>query len=290
MMRVTTTIAALGLAGLLLAGCPGTSGTTGNPFITITEYGLIQPSAGTVTQAGRSGIGSAVAPVFRREMAITFANTNRAADLNTNFVAWVYPSSIRSAAQQDALFDSGYRQLATETRIGSAFVLPLGSFIYGGEGTAGATRIFLRAPRGPAEEGEDAPVVATERTISMLTPDVILVFLDPPQSCESVAFEYLDEGDVITGDPISGALGVFGGAATTGGFKTLAQISAYECWPFQPGLFLKSGGGARTANQYFEGEDVTFTFNGAPNADGDFAIVTLTSEFAIEEETTEGQP
>ncbi|NLF33250.1 MAG: hypothetical protein GX591_20485 [Planctomycetes bacterium] len=284
------TMAVLGLAGLLLAGCPGTGGTSGNPFVTITEYGLIQPSDGTVTQAGRSGVGAAVAPVFRREMAITFANTNRGGDLNTNFIAWVYPSSIRSAAQQDALFDSGYRQLATELRLGSAFVLPLGTFIYGGEGTVGATRIFLRAPRGAAQEGEDAPAVATERTISLLTPDVILVCLDPPESCESVAFEYLDEGDVITGDPISGALGVFGGASTTGGFKTLAQVSAYQCWPFQPGLFLKSGGGARAVNQFFEGEDVTFTFNGAANDDGDFAVVTLTSEFAVEEEATEEQP
>jgi hypothetical protein len=63
-----------------------------------------------------------------------------------------------------------------------------------------------------------------------------------------------------------------------GGFKTLAQVSLYQCNPLQPGLFLHRSGGQDQPNEYYEGQNVTFDFFAAPDANGDCAIVTIGSD------------
>jgi hypothetical protein len=267
-----TTTLLLSSAGCPLSSTTTTSGNT-NPFLTLTEQQLIESNAATPGGGTSTGGGTAAATVFRRVMTVTFANNNSAADLSFNFLAWVDAGSINTAGQQDALWDSGYIQLTRSLKLGPAYTLAPATFIYSPEGTAAATRVSLLAAAGTTTTDTTTPTTATETTHSLLTPDVILVFLDPPDSCDSTAFEYSDEGDVLTSAPFTAIGGVFGGATTTGGFKTLAQINVYQCDPFQPGLFLKHGGGSRSPNQYFEGEDARVEFNRAPDAAGMFALV-----------------
>ncbi len=258
---------------ILCGGCPLVSdGDTVNPFLTIAEQRLVESSSDTTSQTSSGGTsGTAATALFRQNLTLTFANNNANADLNFNYIMWVNPSSIRSAGQQDALYEAGYVRLTSELPIGSAFTLAPGTFVHDDEGHAWFTRVSLRAAG-----GEDADnVTANEASIETITPDAILFFLDPPESCDSVAFEYLDEGDVITGDPLGGSLGIFGGATTTGGFKTLAQVDVYQCDPFKPGLFLRTAGGNRESNEYVEGESVRVDFNPGPTAAGAFATVTF---------------
>ncbi|MGE0479378.1 MAG: hypothetical protein AB7Q17_02790 [Phycisphaerae bacterium] len=250
-----------------LSGCL-TAASESNPFLTLTE--TFGPATTDEDEDGTSGGGGTAAQEqFRRRMTVTLVNNHATADLNTSLVMWVSPSSIRSAEQQDALLTDGFVQLTRDVRIGSAFTLTPGTFVYNGPGTAGATAIRLDAAE------NNAP---TMRQFSVLTPDVILVFSDPPVSCDSVAFFFTRDGEVLTSDPVPGDpfdATTFGGATSFGGFKTLAQVSAYECLPLRPGLFLKVGGGARRSSEYFEGENVRFDFFAVPDANGDAAVVTF---------------
>jgi len=174
-------------------------------------------------------------------------------------------SSIRTAEQQDALLAGGYVQLTREVQLGTAFTLPPGTFIYSGPGVAGATPVRLLAAQG---DGDGQP---TTEAFDIITPDVILAFSQPPVSCDSVAFFYTVDGEVLN-EPGLGA-----GATGAGPLKTLAQIDVYECEPFQPGVFLRLGGGARMSNEFFEGNDVRFDFFAGPDQNGDFANVTIGS-------------
>jgi len=255
------------LVGLLLwpgLACGVPSGSERNPFTTLIEVFGASSSAEEQDQDGGPG-GVAADTGFRQTMTVTFANNNAAAELNVSFAAWVNVSSIRTAEQQDALLAGGYVQLTREVQLGTAFTLPPGTFIYSGPGVAGATPVRLLAAQG---DGDGQP---TTEAFDIITPDVILAFSQPPVSCDSVAFFYTVDGEVLN-EPGLGA-----GATGAGPLKTLAQIDVYECEPFQPGVFLRLGGGARMSNEFFEGNDVRFDFFAGPDQNGDFANVTIGS-------------
>jgi hypothetical protein len=198
---------------------------------------------------------------FRRPITLSFTNNHDSANVETSFAAWVNVSSIRSAEQQDALLRGGYVQLSREIQLGSVFTLVPGTFVYNGAGFAGATPVTLACP---LSETADR---TTSSEFTLITPDVLLVFSQPPVSCDSVAFVFRSA--------ISGA--ATGPSTGSGGFKTYAQVDVYECEPLRPGLFFKSGGGAKQPNEFFEGDSILFEFNQAPDANGDFANVTISS-------------
>jgi hypothetical protein len=203
-------------------------------------------------------------------MTVTFANTHPGAGVQFSFVAFVSPASLRSADQQDALFENGYTQLTREVKIGNVYTLTPGTFVLNGSGLAGATRVFL----GPAGAGDQAGAVQpTTREFVIVTPDTLLFYQQPPTSCESVAFMFTRDGEPITDDFFADP-GPFVGSAGGGGLKTMAQVDAYVCQPFRPGLFLQVVGGASQPNQYLEGAPVRVEFRPQPDANGNFAIVT----------------
>jgi hypothetical protein len=241
------------MGGLLLAACAGCLGSADERSAFAQYAERFGATAGVTDPGSNAGGGgtNAATQTFRRSMTITVANTTQGVDLNIGVAAWVNTSSIRSADQQDALISAGFVQLTRETRIGDAFVLPPGTFVFNGGGNAGTT--FLRV--GPAT------TVRTERSIELITPDVVLFYMSPPTSCESPAFTFTEEGATLDSDPASaeGAMDpIQGFSASTGllGIKTLGQIDAYQCDPFRPGLYLHLGGGSRQSNEYFEGNDI----------------------------------
>ncbi|MBI5863743.1 MAG: hypothetical protein HZB38_04400 [Planctomycetes bacterium] len=263
------------MAGLLAAtslipgGCPVDQR---NAFLTLTEE-LGASSASRDDSSGGSGSGQTTSGTFRRTMTITLENTTDEAELNVSVAAWVNTGSIRSADQQDALISSGYVQLTHEERIGTAYTLPPGTFVYNGSGPAGSTRFVVPRATGGA---------ASEDQMSLVTPDTILVYLMPPIGCETTAFVFTVEGFPFDSDPpnvdgVGMGIAADAGAYNVLGTKTLAQIDAYQCSPFRPGLFLKVGGGAQESNEFSEGENVRVRFFLRPQALGtqDFAEVIL---------------
>lgn len=267
-------VAAIIAAGAI--GCSTTFTTERNPFLTLTEnFGA---SSGSDDGNGGGGTSRPVVGGFRRAMTVFLVNNHPTAELNFAFAAWVNVSSIRTADQQDTLLANGYVQLLEETRIGSVFALPPGTFVLHGPGPAGAQTIRL----GPTTVNSPFP---SQREIDLITPDVILVYEAPPVSCDSVAFYYTIDGQILFTSSNDGDLGLFDGATGSGGLKTLAQIDAYQCDPLKPGLFLKLGGGGRKSNEFFEGEDAAFVFNTDPDADGNFGIVTIAESIEIVTQT-----
>lgn len=239
------------LLPLAAGGCP--LGATGerSAFQTYTETFAAAASRQTAQPGG--GGQAATGVVFREPMTLVLANANADAELRVLLAAWVEPSSIRSAEQQDALLADGYVQLSRETRIGTAFTLAPGTFVLNGPGVANST---------PFTIGTQDQVVLT-----LITPDVILAYLAPPVSCESPAFAFSQEGfppDAETAATLVGGTAAPIAAETSSldvlGIKTLAQVNVYQCDPFRPGLFFRSGGGARAANEYGEGDAVRFDF------------------------------
>ncbi|MCA9242757.1 MAG: hypothetical protein KDA32_02290 [Phycisphaerales bacterium] len=262
----------LAIAGL--TGClTSATSTSTSAFATFTElFGDFDfGDVNTDTTGGRPTLADAT---FRSMVSLTFANAAADADMETSLVAWVNGNSITSAAQEDTLINNGYVQLTTETRLGTALVLPIGTFVYGGPGVAGSTRVRLGA--GTAGEGDGAAVEPSTRTFQLITPDGILVFEDPPVSCESAAFVFKQDGRPLESEAIPQGLGdVFEGATGAGGIKTLAQVDAYECDPLRPGLFFRSGGGTLATNEYREGAAITITFFLEPGPNGAAAVVTI---------------
>lgn len=249
-----------GILLLLVVGCLPTFDER-NAFWTLTEtYGTISG----IEEVDDGQTAAEAAAEFRRVMNVTFTNNHETAEVDASFAAWVYSSSVHFADQQDALLRGGYVQLTRAIELGSAFTLPPGTFVFNGPGLAGATPVRLACPL--TETGQGRTI---SDAISLITPDVLLVFSQPPVSCDSVAF--------IFGNTVPGASVVTGPVTGTGGFKTLAQVNVYQCTPLRPGMFLKLGGGARDSNEYFEGEDVHFDFNETPDPDGNYAIVSIVS-------------
>lgn len=178
-------------------------------------------------------------------MTVTFRNNHTTAELRTSFAAWVNSSSIRSAQQQDALLSGGYVQLGHEVRLGTVFTLPVGTFVYGGAGTAGATPIVLNPGTTTTNtEGGGQVVVPASQAFTLITPDVILAFVQPPVSCDSVAFAFMRNGEPLTAVPVDGPTGPYSGLTGVGGLKTLAQVNVYQCEPLKPGVFLRLSGAA----------------------------------------------
>ncbi len=258
------------LTGLLwVVSCTPVT-TQRNPFLGYTEeYGVAGQTQ--VTPTGQAG-GTAAAGIFRRPLTLTFVNNNADAILDTTFVAWVNVSSVRSASQQDALLGNGYVQLTNEVRLGSAFLLPVGTFVFAGPGTAGATPVHLgKGGAAPTTQGTTTATTAgTSVAFDLITPDTVLMFSQPPVSCDSVAFTF---SDPVT-DEVLGGSSTMGGAGG-GGYKTLAQVQTYDCSPLKPGLFFTSTGGTQNPNEFREGDALTFAFQSQPSAEGDFALVTI---------------
>lgn len=220
-----------------------------NPFLTLTEdvLGVSISNGGGGTGGGGTGGGGSTTTRFRSDQVVTLANNDTQADLNVSFAAWVGVNSLRSAEQQDLLLSNGYVQLTREARIG-VLSLPAGTFVFNGPGLAGATR-FKIAP------GE-------ERSITLITPDQVLLYSAPPVSCEDVAFYFTINDELVRSpdEPSDPDGSLFDGATRDAGIKTLAQIDAYDCDPLAPGLFLKTGGGQKQANEFFEGEAIRCDF------------------------------
>ena len=251
---------------VLVSGCTSVNSQI-NPFLTLTEaLGIVSTS----DEDDSTTQGTALDEEFREDMTVTFRNNHATADLDVSFVAWVNAGSIRSAEQQDALFTAGYVQLGKEVALGNAYTLPVGTFVYSGAGTAGATAVTLRAATADGDQ-----TLPSTQTITIMTPDAILAFSQPPVSCESVAFVYTRDGEPLESVPAGSPLAPFQGSTQGGGYKTLAQVDVYQCSPFQPGLFFRAGGGVRDANEYVEGEAVAFDFNENPDDGGYFCNVTF---------------
>lgn len=278
------------LAGVLMltGGCPSSSTTDGTfPYLTYAEtFGVAAPAGSQAVGSGAAGVeGDAV---FRLPLTVTFQNVHNNATLDTSFVAWIELGSIRTQEQQDALLRGGYVQLAETVTLGTAYTLPVGTFVYNGPGVAGATQISLGPAQGGApdfvqgeatpgegegdegETGDSGARVPTETSIELITPDVILVFSQPPVSCDSVGFTY---SSLVTGEIVPGP------ATGVGGYKTLAQFDVYECSPFKPGLSFRSVGvaGLPEPNEFQEAEPITFTFYSGPVNQGAYCTVTIGS-------------
>jgi len=263
-----------------LVGCPGQVGDERNPFLAATETFGVSIFGDEAEEAGRAGAAAEVE--FRRMLTLTLANNDTTGELNTSWVAWVSTGSIRSAEQQDALLSNGYVQLTREVDLGTAYTLPAGTFVFNGPGPAGAT--VLRLDAAAEQDGSATP---TEVSFDLITPDALLVFSHPPVSCDTVAFYFTLDGlplDVVSEGQFGAA---YGGATRGGSFKTLAQVDVYECSPFRPGLFFRAGGGARQANEFFEGEDIRVDFARFVDVNDDAAFVTIGT---APDDGTEGQP
>ncbi len=263
-----------------LGGCPQLT-VQRNPYLAFTEE-FVGGSQQEVAQSGPAGVGSAAAGSFRQSLALSFRNAHNAASLETSFAAWIEIGSVSTSSQQNALLDGGYIQLTEEVRLGSAYTLPAGTFVYGGAGTAGTTKVTLPVAQGADDATQDGAqgggtstttVTPTSISFDLITPDRILVYSQPPVSCDSVAFTY---HDLVTGEILEGP------STGAGGYKTLAQVDAYDCYPFEPGLLFNIEGGQADANRFREGQAVTITFSRFPSA-GAFALVTI-GETAVEEQ------
>lgn len=264
----------LSIGMTLACGCVGQSGDERNAFLTFTEnFGTTASRDSDDDAGGAPGLDATEA--FRREMSLTFANNHPNADLEFSFIVWVLPNSIRNADQQDVLFRDNFVQLGVSVSIGRAVTLPPGTFVFNGPGVAGATSVRLRST---GAEGAIDPTLAQTVTFDFVTPDGILFFSQPPESCESVAFFFSRDGVPLTSEGqtgLSGVGNVFAGPNSPfGGQKTIAQVDAYQCDPFRPGLFLKIGGGALDSNEYFESQDIRVDFSPAADNGGFFANVT----------------
>ncbi|MFO0838713.1 MAG: hypothetical protein U1D55_09305 [Phycisphaerae bacterium] len=272
MTRITRALA--GLLPVVVAGCGIPSER--NPFLTFTEEFGLGVLGTTTSNQGTGAQGATTTGTFRRTMTITLANNSPSGQLRTSLAAWVNPSSIRTADQQDALLTGGYVQLTQEVRLGSAFSLPAGTFVFNGGGIAGAIPVRLDVAAGPLEtSGTQGAITPVTQQIDIITPDVVLVFLQPPEACDTIAFVFEKDGEPLPSAPISGVGGIFSGATGLGSSKTLAQVDVYQCLPLMPGVFLKTGGGAKQSNEYFEGENLRFDFFRAAAANGDACTVTI---------------
>ena len=257
----------IGSAGI--AGC-GLSSSPADPFAIYTDqFGRNLVSTNNQTTSGSSG--SSATTTFRQSMTLTLRNNDDVYDLNAMFAAWVLPNSFTSAEQQDQLLSAGYVQLTSEVKIGSVYTLPAGTFVFNGPGNAGSTSFTVG--HGAAATG--GGVTPASKQFSFPSPDVLLVYLAPPTSCDSPAFVFTESGSIA--DVFHFGAEILGGSISTidGPTKTLSQVDAYECSPFKPGLFLRRGGGSRATNEFFEGNAVIFDFFRVAAVDTTAATVTI---------------
>lgn len=276
---------ALGALAMLTAGgCTGLSDGERSAYVTLTEVFGAQSALDNGDDGSGSGSsagGNSAADTFRSDMTLTMQNASIDSEVNFFVAAWVNPSSIRSGEQQDALLRGGYVQLTREVQLGSAFTLAPGTFVLNGDGIAGAQKLIIPAAGGTAQ----APGAPAARSLDLITPDVVLLFLMPPVACDVPAFYFSQQGvlsdtETIFGSSGGAGLGFVGGAVVANSdnahpVKTLRQIPGYDCDPLRPGFFLKTGGGAKGENEYFEGENITVTFFPLADAEGRAAFVDI---------------
>jgi len=265
-MQRFVAFAIAGLCGLWLAACDTqvAGDAARDPFLAYVQAfgGATSASTDTGTATAGSGTttdGTLSAATFRRNITLTLRNAHATAEVKTRFIAWVELGSVRSGQEQDALLADGYVQTARPLEIGSVFTLPVGTFIYNGDRTPFPREIALGRAGAAAGTAANDPTAEFE----LITPDAILVYSQPPVSCDSVAFEFIENGNVPLGPATSG-----------GGRKTLAQVDVYQCDPLKPGLFYRATGGAIQRNEFQEGANITFTFSPAPIGTA-FATVTI---------------
>lgn len=249
---------------LAVTGCGDSPTSQQNPYLTFTDtFGISSEIGEDDVDAAK---GAAADEIFRLPITLTMTNNHPTADLETSFVAWVEIGNVRNMEQEDALLRDGYIQLDQEVRLGSAFVLPVGTYVYDGGGLAGTTGVHLGQAGGAG--------VPSSQTFGLITPDALVMYGQPPVSCDSVAFVFTRDGEPLTS--VTGGAGLFEGATGSGGVKTLAQVNVYQCSPLRPGLFLRSGGIIEEENEFLEGADILIEFNEFPTVEGaDFAIVTI---------------
>lgn len=261
------------VALLLGAGCLPQTNATRNAFLTLTEtFGSSLFESPEEQQSG--GAGSEVETnEFRASMTLTLTNLSDDSDLNVKFAAWVKVNSLRDVEQEEALFRAGFVQLTEDVQLGSTILLPAGTFVYDGGGIAGSTQVFIPAAAAAAAEGQ--ATTGRSDAFDLVTPDAILVFYEPPVSCESVAFVYTQNGLPVEDSRVAAVGNIFGGASSNGGLKTLAQVDAYQCQPFKPGLYLNQAGGSLMPNEYFEGDNITIEFRRIPTDNGIAATVEI---------------
>ncbi|TWT39937.1 hypothetical protein RAS1_43270 [Phycisphaerae bacterium RAS1] len=262
-------------AALCLAGCPTDSTVRRNPFLTLTEN--LGISIGDNENDNGGGTSTPGSGTFRRNLTLTLSNISDA-DLNVKLAAWVNIGSIRTKAQEDALIAGGYRELGADETVtfGNAFTLPPGTFVFAGPGPGGATTLVI-APGTTTGDEDNEVITPTTQDFVLIAPDVILFYAAPPASCDSAAFVFSIDGEVVDSDRVTPVGDIYQGATGSGGVKTLAQVSAYACDPFRPGLFLRVGGGGRQPNEYFEGESIRVDFSRTPfnRNTGESARVTI---------------
>ena len=270
---------ALGIIGpaivALVTVCGGCPRGETNPFFTAGEnYGSTSGGANGGTSQGQGPAGSAAESVFRDTIVVTLENFDIRNELNTAWMAWINASSIRSADQQDDLLAAGYVQLSREVRVGSAYRLPPGTYVYNGPGEGGATLVRIGHATPGATDSDPADPAQLE--FEIVAPDVLLIFSQPPVSCETPAFFYTREGIPFDNTPNPDRPGVaFAGAENDGPVKSLAQFDVYQCDPFRPGLFLRTSGGTRQENEFMEGQHIVVQFYRLVDANGDAAFVTI---------------
>jgi hypothetical protein len=267
---------------LLVSGACGslTTTTQRNPYLGYTEEFGVAAQTAAIETGPASGAGAA--EQFRRSLTISLRNNHPSAELNASLVVWVNVGSLRSAEQHDALLTAGFKQLTAEVDIGASLVLPVGTYVLNGGGTAGATTVFLAPAQATTGQGAGAAVTPTTLSITIPTPDGALVFNQPPTSCESVAFYYSLNGaplpaHVFTNPNETGGDSVrpYAGSTGTGAYKTMAQVNVYQCQPLRPGVFFTQIGAERKSNEFLEGENIAFDFNENANTEGAFCIVSF---------------
>lgn len=241
-------------ATIVCAGCTGSAVT--NPFLTAAEaFGNASNSTGN-SGSGSGGGSTSTTARFRDTMTLTLANAanDANAELNTTLLAWVNASSVRSGDQQEALLNGEFVRLTSDLKVGSALTLPVGTWVYSAGRAAGTYTVKIAAG------GSDA--------IDLITPDGVLLYSQPPDSCDSVAFYFTVNGFLLDQIPgPEGTTGVFLNATTSAPRKTLAQVDAYECTPrFRPGLYLRQLGSVvdpslPTNNLFNEADPITVTFS-----------------------------
>lgn len=208
-------------------------------------------------------------PTFRPLLDIVLENNSGAQLVETKIAAWIKESSLpedeeaRGVAEGELRGDGWVRQ--EEDQVFGRVTIEGPVYVYRrGLATGGATiDLKIAAANTNLADLRDSIGVVIVPRLTFVTPDGFLLFYDSPDSCESIAFLYTQNGIPLQGPSDFG-----------GGQKVLRQVQGYQCDPFMPGFFLDEGG-TREANEYAEGDFVNIRFSAGASGDGDFAEVIV---------------
>jgi hypothetical protein len=125
-----------GLSGILVGS---SSSTTGNPFATLTEQGLVE--ANIETQSSEITTGAAAGAdadlSFRGHVDSDLCQHRFRSRTEHKLYRLGRAGQCRTEAQRDSLISSGYIEIATRKTIGVAYDLSEGTFVYQGSGGSG---------------------------------------------------------------------------------------------------------------------------------------------------------